>query len=893
MTMIAKINRRRATNLASDFPPSFISLIVIAGALALTGCTGLISGNSSNGTGTGTPPSLSISASASSGITSTSATVSWQTNLPATSQVQYGTSASYGLSTTLDSTMVTSHQQILSGLQPATLYHFRVLSTDVNNNVANGSDLTFTTATGSTPDTMPPSVPTGLAATAISTSQINLSWNPSTDNVGVTGYKIFRGGSQVATSATTTYQDTALSAATSYTYNVAAFDAAGNTSMQSASATATTTANTFQLSGSISPATSASGATLTLSGAGSGSTTADASGNFAFAGLANGSYTVTPTRVGFTFSPGSQTTTINGGNVTGVNFTATSQTYSISGTISPASIGSGATVSLSGTVSKTATADVSGNYSFTGLTNGSYSIAPSKSGVSFSPTSQPATINSANITGINFTASAQTLSISGSISPAASGSGATVTLTGTSSGTTTADASGNYSFTGLINGNFTVAASKTGFAFSPASQSVSLNGTNATGVNFTATPQTFSVSGTVSPALIGAGITMNLGGAATGTTTTDSSGNYTFTGLASASYTVTPSKTGYTFAPTSQSATVSGANVTGINFTATAPTFTISGTISPATSGSGAVVTLSGPSNTTAAADNSGNFSFGGLLNGTYTVTPSKTGFSFNPSSLPAVVTGANVSGLAFTATPSSQNVIFFDDFTTTPLGPAWTALNRAGDSSGNEQQCNIPGDVSVSNSNMLIVSKVQSMNCQTSTSPSQTYSYTSGAVQWTSFNFTYGTIEYRLQLPSAGQGLRPVIWLLGANCQQTNITTPDNVSPCNWDFPGSEEIDITEMIGSYYFSINQALHASSLDYGCVPNVDVSTGFHTYQLVWKPGSLTWNVDGVATCTVNNSNVPSSPMFLIVETTVGGSGGTINNSTLPQTMSLDYVKVTQP
>jgi len=60
---------------------------------------------------------------------------------------------------------------------------------------------------------------------------------------------------------------------------------------------------------------------LTLSGAASQSTTADASGNYTFSGLANGSYTVTPSKTGFSFSPASQPVTISGANVTGVNFT--------------------------------------------------------------------------------------------------------------------------------------------------------------------------------------------------------------------------------------------------------------------------------------------------------------------------------------------------------------------------------------------------------------------------------------------------------------------------------------------------------------------------------------------------------------------------------------------
>ncbi len=95
---------------------------------------------------------------------------------------------------------------------------------------------------GSTPaDTTPPSVPTNLTATAVSTSQINLSWTASTDNVGVTGYKVYRGGTQIATvTSGTIYQNTGLSPNTTYSYTVAAYDAAGNTSAQSAVASATT-----------------------------------------------------------------------------------------------------------------------------------------------------------------------------------------------------------------------------------------------------------------------------------------------------------------------------------------------------------------------------------------------------------------------------------------------------------------------------------------------------------------------------------------------------------------------------------------------------------------------------------------------------------------------------
>ena len=99
-------------------------------------------------------------------------------------------------------------------------------------------------ATGAAPDTTPPSVPAGLSATAVSSTQINLSWTASTDNVGVTGYDVFRNGTQVGTTTTTSYQDTGLTAGTTYSYTVAAYDAAGNVSAQSTAASATTTTTT-------------------------------------------------------------------------------------------------------------------------------------------------------------------------------------------------------------------------------------------------------------------------------------------------------------------------------------------------------------------------------------------------------------------------------------------------------------------------------------------------------------------------------------------------------------------------------------------------------------------------------------------------------------------------
>src|SRR2546426_6423720 len=117
------------------------------------------------------------------------------------------------------------------------------VATDVLSVQWNSAPVTVTVSNGPPPDTTAPSVPTGLTAAAVSSSQINLSWTASTDNVGVTGYNIFRGGVKVGTAPGTSFQDAGLTASTSYAYNVSAFDAAGNTSAQSTGASATTLAS--------------------------------------------------------------------------------------------------------------------------------------------------------------------------------------------------------------------------------------------------------------------------------------------------------------------------------------------------------------------------------------------------------------------------------------------------------------------------------------------------------------------------------------------------------------------------------------------------------------------------------------------------------------------------
>src|SRR5207248_479749 len=80
------------------------------------------------------------------------------------------------------------------------------------------------------------------------------------------------------------------------------------------------------------------------------------------------------------------------------------------------------------------------------------------------------------------------------------------------------------------------------------------------------------------------------------------------------------------------------------------PGFSLSGTITPTTGGNGATVALSGPASASATGDSSGNYTFVGLPNGTYTIVPSHAGFTFSPSGQSMVINGANVTAANFTA---------------------------------------------------------------------------------------------------------------------------------------------------------------------------------------------------------------------------------------------------
>jgi hypothetical protein len=362
--------------------------------------------------------------------------------------------------------------------------------------------------------------------------------------------------------------------------------------------------------------------------------------------------------------------------------TSTTATYSISGNAGT----TGATVS---TGSASATSDASSNYTISSLAAGTYTVTPSKSGCTFSPASSSVTITSANVTGVNFTATCTTptFSISGNVGT----SGATVTA---GSSSTTSDASSNYSMSGFVAGTYTVTPSKSGCTFSPASASVTITSANVT-ANFTATCGSGDIQLTSGVPVTGQSVAL---GAWKYYYITVPSGatNLTFaTTNASADvdiytqFNAKPTSTSYICRPYTSSGneTCSATNPAagtwwvGVNGYA-AGSFTITGTVTMPTatysiSGSagtpGATVTA-GTAN--ALSDASNNYSITGLANGTYTVTPTKSGCTFSPASLSVTVNGANVTGQNFIATCSSGTTLFSNGF---EASTGWATVQVSG----------------------------------------------------------------------------------------------------------------------------------------------------------------------------------------------------------------------
>jgi thermitase len=192
-----------------------------------------------NNTATSSPITVTVDNTAPSlsdvtkdNITAVGATISWTSDEPASSQVEYGLTNAYGNLSALNSTLDTSHSVTLAGLSPVTTYYYRVRSRDSVGNLGLSSG-TFTTIA----DLIDPSV-TITKPEPSETAYGTLIFSASaSDNVGVTRVDFFLSGQKIGEDTTSPYQlfwNTGSAANGTHTLTATAYDAAGNDALSSA-----------------------------------------------------------------------------------------------------------------------------------------------------------------------------------------------------------------------------------------------------------------------------------------------------------------------------------------------------------------------------------------------------------------------------------------------------------------------------------------------------------------------------------------------------------------------------------------------------------------------------------------------------------------------------------
>jgi hypothetical protein len=296
-----------------------------------------------------------------------------------------------------------------------------------------------------------------------------------------------------------------------------------------------------------------------------------------------------------------------------------------------------------------------------------------------------------------------TYSISGTVTSGGTGlSGVTVAAGGASA---TTSSTGGYTISGLANGTYTVTPSLAGYTFSPASTSVTINGASQTGIDFTAaaapggdTPLTSGVgvstgsiaqgawkyytivvpSGATNLSITLTGLSADLdlyvNNSTTHPTTSSYYGRSWNSGTTSESLSYT-SPTVATWCIGVYGYAAGSGTVTATVTTETA-TYSLSGTVSGAVT-SGVTITLSGAASKTTTTGTGGTYTFTGLANGSYTVTPSLAGYTFSPASTSVTINGASQSGVNFTATASSGATTLFSNGFESSTG--WSQTDTSG----------------------------------------------------------------------------------------------------------------------------------------------------------------------------------------------------------------------
>jgi hypothetical protein len=383
---------------------------------------------------------------------------------------------------------------------------------------------------------------------------------------------------------------------------------------------------------------------ITVSAGGTNVTVTDAAGLYVLSNLCAGPYTITPSTSCYLFNPASSPAGVGPGNVVGLDFSATPDVHTISGRITDGGVGvSNITVQVG---NQTTNTDSSGNFVFSGLCPGSYTVTPSQACRLFNPTSFTVVLGG-DAGGVNFVSFGDNLSrIRGQVTDGVNGL-SNVLVTAGGGRTAMTDANGDYAFSDLCPGAYAVTPSLSGFCLTPQSLTVTLGSAQTTnGVNFVATPGQYHISGTLAGMPAGPRVSVSIAGATGTSVLITSTGEYGISNLCPGTYVVTPSDACYQFYPLSWTTTV-GPNDDSLDFAVSGGgAFSIGGRVTHNGVGlSNVTVTAAGQTNVT---DASGNYAFLYLCPGLYPVTAAAPNFQFNPPTNYVTLSSADSNGVNF-----------------------------------------------------------------------------------------------------------------------------------------------------------------------------------------------------------------------------------------------------
>ena len=224
-----------------------------------------------------------------------------------------------------------------------------------------------------------------------------------------------------------------------------------------------------------------------------------------------------------------------------------------------------------------------------------------------------------------------------------------------------------------------------------------------------------------------------------------------------------------------------------------------------------------------------------------------------------------------------------------------WTAANRQGPPEMGQVQCYTPGQISEVGNVLTITTAKLTRTCGdtqvdgTVRWPPTAHAYVSGDIMTGNFSFQYGTVTVRAAMPASASGTWPAIWLLNANCWPDQLHTgksdqDEGACPHPTDLQYGE-IDFVECL-PWAWWCTSTLWSRGVNQGTQAWTLGDTNYHVFVLTWTPSAITVTMDGASMASWN-SNIPTMPMFLLIETQVTSY---VADANLPALLKVDYVQI---